>query len=78
KLLVALANAQVQPPMDSPTAAASGASGDEPLDAWLTALRQAGAIQPEVLSVPVNTGAAIAAAQYTASRALVFLSTVDE
>ncbi|MER0786704.1 DEAD/DEAH box helicase [Pseudomonas aeruginosa] len=78
KLLVALANAQVQPPMDSPTAAASGASADEPLDAWLTALRQAGAIQPDVLSVPVNNGAAIAAAQYKASRALVFLSTVDE
>ncbi len=78
KLLVALANAQVQPPMDSPTAAASGASADEPLDAWLTALRQAGAMQPDVLSVPVNNGAAIAAAQYKASRALVFLSKVDE
>ncbi|MHB9800486.1 DEAD/DEAH box helicase [Pseudomonas sp. MT3] len=78
KLLVALANAQVQPPMDGPTAAASGASADDPLDAWLTALRQTGAIQPDALSVPVNNGAAIAAAQYKASRALVFLSTVDE
>ncbi|MHC9166378.1 DEAD/DEAH box helicase [Pseudomonas aeruginosa] len=78
KLLVALANAQVQPPMDSPTAAAPGASADEPLDAWLTALRQAGAMQPDALNVPVNNGAAIAAAQYKSSRALVFLSTVDE
>lgn len=78
KLLVALANAQVQPPMDSPTDAAPGASADEPLDAWLTALRQAGAIQPDALNVPVNNDAATAAAQYKASRALVFLSKVDE
>lgn len=78
KLLVALANAQVQPPMDGPTAAAPGASADETLDAWLTALRHAGAIQPDALNVPVNNGAAIAAAQYKASRALVFLSKVDE
>jgi hypothetical protein len=72
RLLAALANAQVQP-----VAVASATSTDELLDAWLAALQQAGAAQPDALNVPVNRGAVIAAAQYKASRALVFLSAVD-
>ncbi len=78
KLLVALANAQVQPVTNSPATVALTTSADEPLDAWLSALRQAGATQPDAVNVSVNNGVAIAAAQYKASRALVFLSAVDE
>ena len=77
KLLVALANAQVQPVTSSPTTLAS-TTANEPLDAWLSALRQAGGAQPDAVNVSVNNGAATAAAQYKASRALVFLSAVDE
>ncbi|QDS15201.1 DEAD/DEAH box helicase [Xanthomonas arboricola] len=78
KLLVAMANAQVQPVEYSPATVASTTLADEPLDAWLSALRQAGAVQPDAVNVSVSNGAAIAAAQYKASRALVFLSAVDE
>jgi Lhr-like helicase len=78
KLLVALANAQVEPVTNSPTAVASATSASEPLERWLAALRQAEAAQPDALNVPVNKGAALAAAQYKASRVLVFLSAVDE
>jgi len=78
KLLVALANAQVQPVTSSTVTVASTTSADEPLDTWLSALRQAGAVQPDAVNVSVNNGAANAAAQYKASRALVFLFAVDE
>ena len=78
KLLVALANAQVQPVTSSPATVVSTTSVDEPLDVWLSALRQTGAIQPDAVNVSVNNGAATAAAQYKASRALVFLSAVDD
>ncbi|MBM2728589.1 DEAD/DEAH box helicase [Pseudomonas aeruginosa] len=78
KLLVALANAQVQPVTSSPATVASTTSAYEPLDAWLSALRQAGAVQPDAVNVSVNNGAATAAAQYKASRVLVFLSAVDQ
>ena len=78
KLLVALANAQVQPVANSPATVAATTSEDELLDVWLSALRQVGARQPDAVNVSVNNGAAIAAAQYKASRALVFLSAVDE
>ena len=78
KLLVALANAQVRPKADAPAPAPSGAAANPPLDAWLAALRQAGARQPDALDVPVNNGAATAAAQYKTARALVFLSPLDE
>jgi hypothetical protein len=78
KLLVALANAQVQPVTNSPATVALTTSADEPLDAWLSALSQAGAVQPDAVNVSVNNGVATAAAQYKASRALVFLSAVDE
>lgn len=78
KLLVALANAQVQPVECSPATVAATTLADAPLDAWLSALRQTGAVQPDAVNVSVNNGAATAAAQYKASRALVFLSAVDE
>jgi Lhr-like helicase len=79
KLLVTLANAHVQPLVSAPAASVTPTvATDELLDAWLSALRQAGAAQPDALNVPVNNGAAIAAAQYKASRALVFLSPLDE
>lgn len=75
-LLVALANAQVQPASSAPSTTASAI--DTPLDAWLAALDQANLMRPDVLNVSVNNGAAIAAAQYKAARALVFLSRLDE
>lgn len=68
----------MQPVANSPATVAATTSEDELLDVWLSALRQVGARQPDAVNVPVNNGAAIAAAQYKASRALVFLSTVDE
>lgn len=77
KLLVALANAQVQPVECSAAPVAAAILADEPLDAWLSALSQAGAVQPDAVNVSVNNGVATAAAQYKASRALVFLSAVD-
>jgi len=78
KLLVALANAQVQPVECSAALVAATILADEPLDAWLSALSQAGAMQPDAVNVSVNNGVATAAAQYKASRALVFLSAVDD
>ena len=78
KLLVALANARVQPVECSTTPVAATILADEPLDAWLFALSQAGAVQPDAVNVSVNNGVATAAAQYKASRALVFLSAVDD
>ena len=68
----------MQPVANSPATVAATTSEDELLDVWLSALRQVGARQPDAVNVPVNNGAAIAAAQYKASRALVFLSAVDE
>ena len=78
KLLVALANARVQPVECSATPVAATILADEPLDAWLSALSQAGAVQPDAVNVSVNNSVATAAAQYKASRALVFLSAVDD
>ncbi|ASR44509.1 DEAD/DEAH box helicase [Xanthomonas citri pv. mangiferaeindicae] len=78
KLLVALANARVQPVGCSAPPVAATILADEPLDAWLSALSQAGAVQPDAVNVSVNNGVATAAAQYKASRALVFLSAVDD
>ncbi|QOJ08058.1 DEAD/DEAH box helicase [Nitrosomonas sp. H1_AOB3] len=78
KLLVTLANAQVQPAKTGLPSVASAPSTDAHLDAWLAALEQAGAAQPDAFNVSVNNGAAIAAAQYKVARALVFLSAVDE
>lgn len=84
KLLVAMANAQVRlrPSDDSSLAGQAGTAGAEPTDGtpqarWLAALHQAGLATPDALNIPVNQGAATAAAQYKAARALVFLSSVD-
>ncbi|MEQ6435432.1 DEAD/DEAH box helicase [Comamonas sp. w2-DMI] len=81
-LLVALANAQVKlrPAADeSATATLVGAeaAGDTLAAQWLAALQQAGLRLPDALNVAVNKGAAIAAAQYKAARALVFLTPLD-
>ena len=83
KLLVAMANAQVKlRPADEAAEVASvgsGASSDgDSLEArWLATLQQAGLAAPDALNVPVNQGAAVAAAQYKTARALVFLSKPD-
>lgn len=77
KLLVALANAQVQATKSDASPSAASDSGDGLLRAWLQALGQAGGLQPDACNVAVNHGVAIAAAQYKAVRALVFLSAVD-
>jgi len=74
-LLAALANARVEPAAERP--AEHEAAADAELEVWLGALGRAGAARPDALNVPVNHGAAIAAAQYKAARALVFLSAVD-
>ena len=82
KLLVAMANARVQ--LRTSSAASARAtdaqpphSADATLAPWLAALQQAGLTPPDALNVPINNGAAIAAAQYKAARALVFLGPVD-
>lgn len=74
KLLVALANAEVEP---SIARAAEGATtsidSDDRLNRWLQALDTAGLRHPDATQVAVNQGAAIAAGQYKAARALAFL-----
>ena len=77
KLLVALANAQVQAKADVTEAATATSLANEQLDAWLASLEQRGLLHPDTLNVAVNQGAATAAAQYKTARALVFLSPVD-
>lgn len=83
KLLVALANAQVQLRPDTDASEIANASADlsqpadAPLSRWLAALQRAGLTEPDALTIPVNQGAATADAQYKAARALVFLSPVD-
>jgi hypothetical protein len=83
KLLVAMANAQVKlrRPEDGAQAASTSTEADSDHDTdqalWLAALHRAGLATPDALNVPVNQGAATAAAQYKAARALVFLSQVD-
>ena len=82
KLLVAMANAQVQTRTGA-AASATPSTGDPnlnddaPLARWLAALQRAGMTVPDALNVSVNQGAATAAAQYKAARALVFLTPVD-
>jgi hypothetical protein len=83
KLLVALANAQVHLRVSGDATQAespdmeTAQSDDTHLAHWLGALRQAGLIEPDALNVPVNQGAAMAAAQYKAARALVFFNPTD-
>jgi hypothetical protein len=79
KLLVALANAQVQPSQAPIAAAARGvaSSGDDLLEQWLQALIEAGHRQPDAVNVSVLNGMATVAGQYKAVRALVFLEQVS-
>lgn len=83
QLLVALANAEVKlthhaavPQQKSekalPVPDARGLMQD-----WLQALSQAGLRQPDALGVSVGQGTATAAAQYKASRALIFLDSIS-
>lgn len=77
KVLVALANAQVQPKQSPPSAQQGSAPAHEPLTQWLAALAGANLRQPDATQVSVNQGTAIAAGQYKAARALVFLDDLD-
>lgn len=76
KVLVALANAEVQPKQDLPLTQ-ERAPANALLTQWLQALDAAGLRQPDAMQVPVNQGAAIAAGQYKSVRALVFLEDID-
>ena len=76
KVLVALANAEVQPKQDLPLNQ-ENAPANALLTQWLHALNAAGLRQPDAMQVPVNQGAAIAAGQYKSVRALVFLEGID-
>lgn len=83
KVLVAMANAQVVPrSLGEEGGSAPDGGRTEPAYGtqaarWLAALTLAGLNPPDALNVPVNQGAATAAAQYKAARALVFLCPVD-
>ena len=75
-LLVALANAEVKltaTTSSTPTGGTAPEGEDATLSAWLNALDQAGLRRPDAVNVSVNQGAATAAGQYKAARALVFL-----
>ena len=76
KVLVALANAEVQPKATA-TPVSNHASTDALLDQWLLALDASGLRRPDSLQVSVNQGAATAAGQYKSARALVFLDEID-
>jgi hypothetical protein len=81
-LLVALANAEVVLVTSRTAAEPQGESksNDENtlLHDWLKAVNQAGLRHPDATRVAVHQGAAIAAAQYQASRTLVFLEALAE
>ena len=81
KLLVALANAEVHltPSVAAPAIPSSrfAAPGQSTSAQWLQAITQAGFRLPDATDVPVQQGAAIAAAQYVAARALVFLTPIS-
>ena len=76
KVLVALANAEVQPKAIA-ASASNHASTNALLDQWLLALDASGSRRPDALQVSVNHGAATAACQYKSARALVFLDAID-
>lgn len=79
KLLVALANAQVQSsraPTSVATQHSASNSSDDLLNLWLQALSQVGLRQPDAINVPINNGVVSAAGQYKSVRALVFLEAV--
>lgn len=76
KVLVALANAEVKPmQVRSPAKDSGPVSGK--LEQWLQALDAEGLRRPDAMQVPVNQGAATAAGQYKAARALVFLDDIE-
>ncbi len=85
QLLVALANASVQPEEASVAAitpavtdsAATAVDGDM-LAAWLAELDKRKLQHPDALNVPINQGACCAAAQYKEQRVLVFLQAVEQ
>jgi superfamily II DNA/RNA helicase len=77
KLLIALANADVQPRCEPPCAGAEAEALDRELASWLKAIKQAGFKEPDAINVPVNQGTATAAAQYKVARTLVFLKPVS-
>lgn len=76
KVLVSLANAEVKPRQD-PSPVSENAPTDDRLNQWLHALDAAGLRRPDVMQVPVNQGAAVAAGQYKLARTLVFLEIID-
>ena len=76
-LLVALANANVVP-KPSVSSGQTPDNVDSPTAAWLAALDSLQLQRPDSTDVPVNQGAAVAAAQFKAARALVFLIPVTE
>ena len=76
KVLVALANAEVKPKQAPPPEPEDKPNTDR-LQHWLDALAKAGLRHPDATQLPVNQGAAIAAAQYKAARTLVFLDDID-
>lgn len=80
QLLVAIANAQVKLAASTQAIKPSvqehaGETGDF-LHQWQQTLNQLGLRAPDALNVPVGQGAAVAAAQYKSSRALIFLNLV--
>jgi hypothetical protein len=75
KVLVALANAEVQP--KATAAFVSNHASNALLDQWLLALDAAGLRRPDGLQVSVNQGAATAAGQYKSARALIFLDAIE-
>ena len=76
KVLVALANAEVQPKAIT-ASSTNHASTNALLDQWLLALDASGLRHPDALQVSVNQGAATATGQYKSARALVFLDAID-
>lgn len=76
KVLVALANAEVQPKAIA-ASASNHASTNALLDQWLLALDASGLRRPDALQVSVNQGAVTAAGQYKSARALVFINAID-
>lgn len=76
KVLVALANAEVQPKAIAAFTSIH-ASTNALLDQWLFALDASGLRRPDALQVSVNQGAVSAAGQYKSTRALVFLDDID-
>ncbi len=79
KVLVALANANVKTHTENANPSPSMDHDlDKTLNQWLQFLHAKGYASPDSVQVPLMEGAAIADAQYKATRALVFLSPPDE